>query len=269
MHSNCSPLCRSQSTLRRVNCWNQLLKMRKLQATTQCNWNWFWFGFGKETRAGTSNATHHQKWTPGKILGSTQNTHKNFLYDPFTGRRVQRPFAGVALRARASRANGERRTGNPKEGLGLMLLLSVSNLILFYTVFFLTFCSLFFSAEQQMQLFSSCGASECHDVTHRLVCLWRLCWGWKCIISTHCAVALLVVAVTVMARPHLLHPTLIIVKKSTCPIWFLLHGLAWPTFPSDFIHPMYFDNVSLISFDLKRLQWIIMKSFMSSLLYIY
>lgn len=118
--------------------------------------------------------------TPGKIFGkNSKHTHKNFLYDPFTGRRVQRPFGWRCERELPEpTANGGRGTDNPKEGLGLMLLLSVSNLILFYIVFVcvvvvaINFSSFF---QQQMQLFSSCGASLCHDVTRRLVCLWRLC----------------------------------------------------------------------------------------------
>lgn len=75
--------------------------------------------------------------TPGKIFGkNSKHTHKNFLYDPFTGRRVQRPFGWRCERELPEpTANGGRGTDNPKEGLGLMLLLSVSNLILFYIVF--------------------------------------------------------------------------------------------------------------------------------------
>lgn len=119
--------------------------MRKLQATTQCNWNWFWLSAGRRV----SNREWWRATTPptttttiNKQCGTLGKFSKN-LRDPFSveySTRVQRPFRQRATVLCGSFKCFEQTT--PKT-MGLIffffwtiLSLSVSNLMCVCVFFF-------------------------------------------------------------------------------------------------------------------------------------
>lgn len=126
--------------------------MRKLQATTQCNWNWFRLSAGRRV----SNVEWWRATTPPTTTatissaGHSGNFRKTCVtYFQWNIRREFKDLSGNGRWSWAGASSASSRQPQKPWGLfcfGTILSLSVSNLM----------CVCVFFPQQQMQLFSSC-----------------------------------------------------------------------------------------------------------------
>lgn len=156
--------------------------MRKLQATTQCNWNWFWLS--SEGRRGTTSLSESSPPTTINININSAGQLGNFRKTCVTHFQwnIRCEFKDLSGYGTEPGASSALRADNPKKYGAYFLVLSSSFSILCFRFLYLIrcVCVWLFFFWQQMQLFSSCvgRGRGCHDVTYGFVCLWSQLEFW-------------------------------------------------------------------------------------------